>query len=115
MIVEALFTQVVSVQPLLGEGSADHVFDTARDVACYVEEVSRLIANSTSEERTAGRQSALQFSTTVVYASIDNIADFPVGSKVTLPSGKPGRVQQMNIFQGPAGLIGADHIEVHVI
>lgn len=116
MSIARLFVQTVSVQPLTGEGSADHIYGPAQSMPCYVEEVSRLITNQDSEERTAGRQSSLQFSTTVIYAPLSASVAFVAGSKVTLPSGKVTRVQQCNVFQAPTRSGSrADHIEVHVI
>lgn len=114
MIIDVLSTQSVTVETYTGEGVNGHLFAAPVTVPCYVEEVIRAVTTAAGEERTAGRQSALQFSTTVVRASLDYDALFPTGSRVTLPSGFVGRVQQRNTFK--AGVFAdADHIEVHVI
>lgn len=114
MILDFLFTQSVSVQPYLGESATGSKYDTARAMSCFVEEVARLSSDSTSEERTGGKQSALQFSTSMLHTSLDNQATVPVGSIVTLPGGTITRVRQVNIFRGPVTDMG-DHLEVHLI
>lgn len=109
----SFYVHSVVVEPLTGENIKGPVFGPGVTVSCWCEEVSRLVADQTTEEVTAGTTGAFASSTTV-YAALSAKASFPVNSRVTLPSGKAAKVLQVNSFDSGSLGLGLDHIEVHI-
>lgn len=102
------------VEPFLGVNAKGDTYGPAVALSCYVEEVSRLIGTNNTEESAGGTTGALA-SSTVLYAALSDQATIPITSRVTLPSGRKTRVQQVNIFDSGSMRTGLDHIEAHLV
>lgn len=72
----------IVVEALRGGGGFGQTFDTARGVPlCVVQDGGRA-----TKVQTSGASGEVRTSTGVVFAPLD--ADIPVGSRITLPSGR---------------------------
>lgn len=98
-----LLRHTVSIQPYAGtSGFGAPTYADATDVACFVEDRTRLVTTPTGDEVT---------SNATVIAPLDTVA--PVESLVTLPSGRVARVITALRHDG-GGLPVPDHLEIQV-
>jgi hypothetical protein len=101
------FTYVhsVTVDTYLGTRNGVPSWDSDNAVACWVEESTDLVRDSSGTE---------VVSTAKVFASLGDRSKFLTGSKVTLPSGRVARVLLLSVFDSGALNLGLDHVEAHL-
>lgn len=104
MGIAQLFTQTVSVEPFTGQDSYGRTYGPAQTVTCWVEDGNKLVRDSSGNETVAAA---------TVYASLGDADKFPVGSRVTMPTGRVSTVIVSDTFT--VGNPDADHIEVSLV
>lgn len=95
-----LLVHQVAVEAFAGEGPFGPTFDGSVTVAAFVDEQTRLIRSGTADQ---------VVSSTTVYCAPGVTA--PVGSRVTLPSGRTATVLAVYDRDG-GGLPTPDHVEL---
>lgn len=97
---EELLVHTVQVEPLENEGPFGPEYGAAAPVRCFVDDKRRMVRNATGAE---------VVSESTFYAHLDTVC--PVGSRVTLPSGRVTTALAASRRDG-GGLPVPDHLEV---
>lgn len=93
-------THTISVEPYLGSGAYGAVYGPAVEVACRVEDVTKLVRGSSGDE---------VVSSSTVFCDTDVV--IPAESRVTLPN----RVTTVLSVSNPStGWSSLDHLEVNL-
>lgn len=105
MIARRMTAHRVSVQTRTSVGSFGPEFATAKTKSCYVQDVSKLVRDAKGEEIV---------STTTLFAPLTDQAVYPIGSLVTLPSGRETQVIQVSILDAGPFSHGLQHVAVYL-
>lgn len=99
------FVHTVTVDTYLGTRNGVASFDTGNERSCWVEETTDLVRDANGVEVTSSAK---------VFGPLDDRTVYPVGSKVTLPSGRTARVLALSVFDSGSLDLELDHVEAHL-
>ncbi|MBG0830515.1 hypothetical protein HS041_22395 [Planomonospora sp. ID67723] len=97
-----LLRHTVTVEPLTGEGPYGPEYGPAAEVRCFIDDKRRLVRDKTG---------AQVVSETTVFMPLATTC--PVGSRVTLPTGRESTVLT-SLRRDGGGLPTPDHLEVNL-
>lgn len=101
--VDQWFVHEVEVETYDVAGSWGPTYLEAQTKACWVEEALQLVRNTDGEEVTSSAR---------ISAPLEDRGTYTVGSRITLPGGRPVTVINLAVFDSGLLGLGLDHIEV---